>query len=223
MVLYAGPVFTEWYWGPLFFLFFFTPLSLGAALFIDYVVERRRGPRRPLQRVGLVAGIYLAAVLLTFGPSDLGGEDRQTVSRLDFTPYAPEALPPPFRQNDARTGDPFGRPVLMTILGFEDGGLMHAYQRRRAGALSLQDGRCRLERLAVTAKRYDGPCRELQTPRGTKVFVGVQQGSTGAFAFALLDDTLVELEGSQPDDRDLLAYMDSLRPVDQDDLELTPS
>ncbi len=222
----AGPIFTEWYWGPLFFLYFYTPILLGAALFVDHLVERRRGPRRLRPRVMLVAGVYVAAVLLIFGLPDLRGDDRpevETVSRLDFTPYAPEALPPPFRQNDARTGDPFGRPVLMTILGLEDGGLMHAYQQRRAGGLSLQNGRCRLTRLAVTAKSYDAPCRELHTRQGTKVFVGVQQGATGAFAFALLDDTLVQLEGSQPDDRDLLAYFDSLRPVDQDELELTRS
>jgi hypothetical protein len=222
----AGPIFTEWYWGPLFFLFFFTPVVLGAALFIDYLVERSRGPRPLRRRALLVAGIYVAAVVLIFGLPDLRGDGRpevETVSRLDFTPYAPDALPRTFRQNDARTGDPFGRPVLMTILGLEDGGLMHAYQQRRAGGLSLQNGRCRLTRLAVTAKSYDAPCRELHTRQGTKVFVGVPQGATGAFAFALLDDTLIQLEGSQPDDRDLLAYVDSLHPVDQDELELTPS
>ncbi len=226
MVLFAGPVFQEWYWGPLFFLYFWTPLLLGAALFIDFLVERRRGPRPLRRRVPVVVALYLGALLLIFGPPNLNGDERagEKTSRLDFTPYAPEALPPPFRQNNATAYEQFGKPVLVTYLGTESGGIMHAYQQRAIGSRSLQEGRCSLTGLAGSGKRaYDAPCRKLLTPQGTEVFVGAQQGATGAFAFVLLDDTLVRLEGTQPADGDLLAYIDSLHAVDQDDLELTRS
>jgi hypothetical protein len=226
MVLFAGPVFQEWYWGPLFFLYFVTPVLIGAVLFIDFLVERRRGPRPLRRRVPLMVALYFGALLLIFGPPDLNGDERpgETTSRLNFTPYAPEVLPQPFEQTHATAYEQFGKPVLVTILGTERGGIVHAFQQRAAGSLSLQDGRCSLTGLAGSGKRaYDAPCRKLLTPQGTEVFVGVQQGATGAFAFALLDDTLVRLEGTQPADGDLLAYIDSLRAVDQDDLELTRS
>jgi hypothetical protein len=40
-VHFAGPVFPEWYWGPIFFALLFSPPLLAAAFVVDRVVRRR--------------------------------------------------------------------------------------------------------------------------------------------------------------------------------------
>ena len=67
---------------------------------------------------------------------------------------------------------------------------------------------------------FDGPCRALRSPKGIPVFIGASETIVdGGDAFALLDGTLVRLEVTQVADRDVLAYFDSLQPVDKDDLD----
>jgi hypothetical protein len=63
MFVFAGPVFPEWYWGPIFFLIAYSPLlavGTGAA----YLVARRRGwrPRGPMKLVLWAACFALALV-----------------------------------------------------------------------------------------------------------------------------------------------------------------
>ena len=67
---------------------------------------------------------------------------------------------------------------------------------------------------------FDGPCRELRTPRGLAVFIGASETVVdGGEAFALLDGTLVRLEHVRVADPDVLAYFDALRPVAPDELD----
>jgi hypothetical protein len=63
MVVFGGPVFPEWYWGPIFFLIAYSPL-LAVATGAAYVVARRRGlrPRGPM-KVALLAACFALALV----------------------------------------------------------------------------------------------------------------------------------------------------------------
>jgi hypothetical protein len=226
MALFAGPVFPEWYWGPIFFAILFGPVLLAAAFGADLLVRRRVRLEWP-RRVGLWVGVIACGTLLILGGRALIDDvrfDREASAaarNLDFTPYAPEPLPPPFREEYANADDNFGGPALITRYGAGPGAYATAFQQRPTGEITLESGRCSLRRLAGTGTNFfDGPCRELRTPRGLAVFIGASERlADGSDAFALLDGTLVRLEASQVADRDVLAYFDSLRPVDRDELE----
>jgi hypothetical protein len=225
-MVFAGAVFPEWYWGPIFFYIVFgLPLS-AAAFAVDFAVRRwvrRLGwPQRAALWVGVVAGGSLAI---------LGGralidhvrferDAKAAAQKLDFAPYRPEKLPAGFDEEMVRADDFFGGPVLVSRYAVGAAPYAFAYQQR-PHEVSLQDGRCSLRGLAGTGTNfYDGPCRELRTPHGRAVFIGALGITTeGGQAFSLLDGTLVRLEHSQVADRDVLAYFDSLRPVAPDDLD----
>jgi hypothetical protein len=72
----AGPVFLEWYWGPLFFLFFYVPpLALGAML-VDVLANRlarRRGRQRsPVERASVAAGVVVLVTAMLWAWSNVG-------------------------------------------------------------------------------------------------------------------------------------------------------
>jgi hypothetical protein len=224
-MVFAGEVFPEWYWGPIFFFMVFgLPLSAVAAA-VDFAVRRwvRRlsWPQRGAMWVGVVAGGSLAI---------LGGraltdhirferDAKAAAQKLDFTPYAPSPLPAGFSEEMARADTHWGAQALVTRYGAGAGAYAFAYQQR-PGEVSLANGRCVLGQLAGTSSNFfDGPCRELRTLRGLAVFIGTSESIVdGGEAFALLDGTLVRFEHVQVADRDVLAYYDSLRPVAPDDL-----
>ena len=61
---------------------------------------------------------------------------------------------------------------------------------------------------------------QLRSPKGIPVFIGVSETIVdGGDAFALLGGTLLRFEVTQVADRDVLAYVDSLQPVDKDDID----
>ena len=222
----AGPVFTEWYWGPIFFALLFGPPLVAAAFAVDFVVRRRRGPLSLGRRAALWVAVIFGGALAIVSGRELIADirfDREASAaahNLDFTPYAANPLPQPFREELVKAQD-FGQPVVISRYGAGPGAYAFAYQQRPAADTSLQDGRCSLHRLAGTGTNFfEGPCRELRTPRGLPVFLGTSQTVVdGGEAFALLDGTLVRLAHTQVADRDVLAYFDALEPVAPADLE----
>jgi hypothetical protein len=223
---FAGEVFPEWYWGPIFFsVVFGLPLS-AAALAVDFAVRRWLRPLSWPQRAGLWVGVVAAGSLAILGGRGLldhlrfEREAKAAVRKLDFVPYAPKTLPAGFKEEMVRADDFFGGPVLVSRYAVGSAPYAFAYQQRPAKH-SLQAGRCALYGLVGTSTNfYEGPCRALRTPRGRAVFVGALDSSTeGGQSFSLLDGTLVRLEHTQVTDRDVLAYFDALRPVAPDDLD----
>src|SRR4051812_26490714 len=67
-MVFAGPVFPEWYWGPIFFLIFFSPVILAVAVVVNWRVRRLEGGRRrattPIRRYAIVLGSLVASALL---------------------------------------------------------------------------------------------------------------------------------------------------------------
>jgi hypothetical protein len=223
---FAGEVFPEWYWGPIFFYVVFgLPLS-AAALAVDFAVRRWLRPLSWPQRAGLWVGVVAAGSLAILGGRGLldhlrfEREAKAAVRKLDFVPYAPKTLPAGFEEEMVRADDFFGGPVLVSRYAAGSAPYAFAYQQR-PGEVSLRNGHCSLRGLVGTGTNfYDGQCRELRTPRGRSVFIGSLGLTTeGGQSFSLLDGTLVRLEHTQVADRDVLAYFDALRPVAPGDLD----
>jgi hypothetical protein len=225
-MVFAGEVFPEWYWGPIFFFIVFgLPLS-AAALAVDFAVRRWVRRLSWPQRAGLWVGVVAGGSLAILGGRALIDHvrferDAKAASRkLDFAPYTADALPAGFDEELVRADDFFGGPVIVSRYAVGPGAYASAFQQRPA-ELSLQEGRCALYGLAGSSTNFfEGPCRELRTPRGRTVYLGTPANLVdGGEAFALLDGTLVRLQYVQVADRDVLAYFDSLRPVAPEDLD----
>jgi hypothetical protein len=226
MALFAGPVFPEWYWGPIFFAILFGPVLLAAAFGADLLV-RRRVRLEWSQRVGLWVGVIAGGTLLILGGRALIDDvrfDREASAAarsFDFTPYAPDPLPRPFTEERVVADDNWTGPALISRYGAGPGAYATAFQQRPVGELSLQNRHCSVTKLAGTGTNFfDGPCREVRTPKGIPVFIGVSETIVdGGDAFALLGGTLLRFEVTQVADRDVLAYVDSLQPVDKEDID----
>jgi hypothetical protein len=99
MVLFAGPVFPEWYWGPIFFALLFGPPLLAAAFVVDRVVRRRL---TGAQRCGLAAGVVVGGALAIIGGNALvqdvrfDRDARAEARGFDFQLYEPSPLPGTF-------------------------------------------------------------------------------------------------------------------------------
>ncbi len=218
-MVFAGPVFTEWYWGPLFFVLLFGLPLLVAALVADLAVRRWVAPLRGLRRAGLWAAVLAGGTLAILGGQRLidhlrfEREAKAAALTFDFTPYAPGELPAGFSERGVNAVDSLA-PVLYRHYEAGPGGRALSDQQR-AIDVSLTDGRCDLHRLAASSSSFfEGPCRERRTASGRRVYVGASSRLLrGEIAFALLDGTLVRLESVGVAEPDVLAYFDSLRPV----------
>src|SRR5262245_7214643 len=99
MVLFAGPIFQEWYWEPLFFIVVFGPPLVAVAFVVDYFVRRRLGPLGTAPRLGLGAVVVAAGAGLILGAFSLRSdrlverENRVAARSFDFTPYQAGGLP----------------------------------------------------------------------------------------------------------------------------------
>jgi hypothetical protein len=225
-MVFAGAVFPEWYWGPIFFYIVFgLPLS-AAALAVDFAVRRWVRRLSWPQRAGMWLGVVAGGSLAILGGRALidhvrfERDAKAAAQKLDFAPYRAETLPAGFDEEMVRADDFFGGPVLVTRYAVGSGPYAFAYQQRPRET-SLQDGHCSLRGLAgASTNFYDGPCRELRTPHGRAVFIGALASTTeGGQSFSLLDGTLVRLDHTQVADRDVLAYFDALRPIAPGDLD----
>jgi hypothetical protein len=223
----AGPVFPEWYWGPIFFAVVYGPVFAAAAFGADVAVRRWVRPLSWPQRRWLWAAVIGGGVMLIVVVGAVrenvhfNGEASAAAAAIDFQPYEPKPLPRPFTEEHVVADDNWTGPALISRYGAGLGAYATAFQQRPVGELSLQEGHCSVTKLAGTGTNFfDGPCRELRSPKGIPVFIGVSETIVdGGDAFALLGGTLLRFEVTQVADRDVLAYVDSLQPVDKDDID----
>ena len=219
MASFAGPVFTEWYWGPIFLVVVLGPPLALAAFVVEFAVNRWIHPLRPPFRGLLRCGVVVAGTLAILAGGALLDQihfehrAKAAARDLDFTPYAPANLPSPLRVGFVDVGH--GRqPVLVSHYSAGRNGYALAYQQR-AAVITLEAGRCSLHGLAGTGTTfYEGPCREQRTPAGRRVYLGASPQLVGGDeAFSLFDGTLVRMSSSGVRERTVLAWFDALRPV----------
>jgi hypothetical protein len=223
MVLFGGPIFTGWYWDPIFFTIVFGPVLVGLAFAADRLVGRKLAAvRRGALAVGVVAG----GTLLILGTINLlrdvrfDREARAVASGIDFTTYEPKPLPQAFTEVSVDADDAYGGPAVVSLYATGPGAYATAVQQPPGAVLSLQPHHCHVEARAMpgTSVMWDRPCRLLRSQHGVSVYI-TDPGTSGIHAFAMLDQTLVRLQFTQVADGDVVAYFDSLQPIAVEDLE----
>jgi hypothetical protein len=223
MVLFAGPVFTEWYWSVIFVVVACGPPLAFVAFVVDFAVRRLVRPLGLPQRLALAAAVVVGGLGLIFGgfarraDRQFERENRVAVRSFDFTPYQAGELPEPF---DQRYVHALGGYLRVLVSGYDtELRQVSAYQQRADAGVRLTDGACDLPGLKGNPTHdFHNPCRERRTPSGRAVFFGLTEH--GGIAFALFDGTLVRLEQiDMLPERDVLAYFDALRPVEPVELE----
>jgi hypothetical protein len=212
MLVLAGPVFTEWYWGPLFALLLFGPPVSGVAAVL-YFTALRRFPGR-LAR--LATAVALSAVLVVGGWAVVRAHrheqrEEQQARALPFTPLKPRDGAG-FRVTKAEVYEGV-RPSLEWVLE-RDGTRISASQHGLAGA-DLEPPTCGAGRALVSrfGSFNDRPCTAATTPGGRRAVLSREESPPGdRVVLAVVGGSLVEASTLDASDADLLAYLDALEP-----------
>jgi hypothetical protein len=227
MVL-AGPVFPEWYWGPIFLLLFAGPFLALAAFAVDVAANRFLGPLRLRTRIWLWVDTPLVVVAVVVSVGALRDHLRferaaaTAASAVDFAAFSPQPPPRGLRLETVKPEKRSLTPAYIraTYRGPGDGWAV-AFQQR-PGPIDVRSPSCRLEALQGTGTSFfEGPCEIHSTPAGRQAFLGdSRQFAAGRVAFAVLEGTLVRLEYRAPlSDRDALAWVDGLRRADPREID----
>jgi len=221
MVLFAGPIVFEWYWIPIFIVVVFVLPAVTVGAISEFILRARRSGPPTWAKRGRMWGVVAGALVLLSLVFDVAlpklqeaNEARATARAFDFTPHEPRPLPLLFTVQ-AVSGTP-SPPRLERHYMIGSSGAT-ASEQRPVGRLVAQDGRCSL--VGLSAKPHF-PCRERRTPGGISVFFyEFPSQFPRRTGFAVLDGTLVRLTFAPVPEEYVLAYFDSLRPVDKDDIE----
>ncbi|MGH2969122.1 MAG: hypothetical protein ACRDK0_08660 [Solirubrobacteraceae bacterium] len=215
----AGPVFPEWYWGPIFFLILYSPLiaATGVAL---YLVLRRWG--RPTLRSRLLrAGASLLGAIALVPAGTLVWQhvaferaQARDARAIRFAVFEPRAG---FRATRAQVHAGVEPSVHWTYE--RGGGTFFASQRAPARLDELAPPECRVSS-GARHSGFSGPCEPRRTPRGRDVLLA--RGSMrpyDRYLFADLDGTIVVAFTVTGSEADLLAYADALERVAPGDID----
>ncbi len=220
MVLFAdggGLFFYEWYWDPIFKAIAALPV-LGIVAFGLALLSRRWIPKLG-HRVWVAVAIIVGGEALILGVGLYSEyqrpirESRAVARTLDFTPYEPRPLPPPFVLTSSRAGpgpSSLGVPVFYANYDAGDGSVDTTQEPRPAPGGESAAGRCLLP---------DAGCHEVRTPKGIPVLIA--HNKWGVDASAVLGGTLVSVLTIDVGEAAVLAYYDALEPVTADDIEFT--
>jgi hypothetical protein len=223
MVLFAGPVFTGWYWDVIFVVVACGPPLAIVAFVVDLAVRRLVRPLGVAQRLALAAAVMAGGFGLVVVRLEQreGGvierENRLAAQTFDFAPYQASGLPESF---DERYTHALGGELRVLISAYAtELREVSAYQQRPDAGVRLTNGACDVTGMRGTPwGEFHNLCRERRTPGGRAVFFGLTE--RGGIAFALLDGTFVRLEQIEMlPERDVLAYFDALQPVAVEELE----
>jgi hypothetical protein len=209
----GGLFFYEWYWDPIFRALKLLPL-IGIVAFVVALAARplipKLGPRIVVAVGIIVAGTGLVLADGLHGEYERPARESRAVARtLSFTTYAPRPLPSPFVLSNARAGPgPLDAPVLYVTYDAGEGFADTTQEPRPAPGADSADGRCLLPVAG---------CREVRTPKGVTVLIDARSVNASAF----LGGTLVSILAVDVDRDAVLAYFDSLRPVDPAEIEFS--
>jgi hypothetical protein len=204
----AGPVFTEWYWTPLFFTLFYGPPALALAGVL-YALGRFTRLRRRTRALGALA---LAPALLLTGVAVAGTVKYRRTEAADArqVSFATFAAPGLHQTSSSVLGGPF--PVLHLTYARGRGELLVSQVAAEDDDLTppacfLHDG--------TPYHAWDGPCRAARTPRGRLVTLAdIDRPSLAE----VRDGTLIVAGAYGAGAADLLAIADALEPVDVADI-----
>lgn len=213
MLVLAGPVFPEWYWGPIFFTLLFGPPVTGVAVLL-YVLPLRRMRGGPVARIA--AACALSATLVIGGWAVVRAyrheqrEERQARA-LAFTPLRPRDGAG-FRVSKAEVYEG-PRPSLQWVLE-RDGARIGASQHALADP-DLTPPVCGAGRALVSrfGSFNDRPCTAATTPGGHRVVLSNEVPPTSErVLLAVVGGSLIEATSAEATDADLLAWVDALEP-----------
>ena len=118
-MIFAGPVFAEWYWAPVLFAVFFGPFILATAAILTGILAyraRRRGEPLTWPKIlGRLLGLAAAITLLVLGAfwAKQRLEDRQLLATqaaaITFQTYEPDWVFPGYAAERVR---PVGTPSV---------------------------------------------------------------------------------------------------------------
>jgi hypothetical protein len=224
----AGPVFPEWYWGPLFFLVMFSPLLAGGttALYLGTrAVARRRGwHRRPTTRA-LHVTLSFALVLLAIVAAaqiwrrvSYERNEARDAGQVRFATFEP-------RDRHAARAEVFaggGEPSVHWR--YEQRDESFDVVQERARRVDLTAPSCNLGPAFVTRYgSFDGPCTPIRTPGGHEILLARDAYQPhDRYAFLVRGGTLVALSTLSAPDAELMAYVDALQPVDARHIDYKP-
>ncbi|HVF52235.1 MAG TPA: hypothetical protein VNC78_01375 [Actinomycetota bacterium] len=219
-MILAGPVFEEWYWGPLWFAVFFGPpilIAAGGITALAAFVARRRGSPLGRRRAAvlflcltpLLTGLTVGGIALW---QELGfrRESRSAAQAFSFEIYWPTKLPDGYVQQrvEARSGEQ--EALLVTYS--TPSRTSFAGQHPLLPARAVDPAPC----VEVTGiGGTSGPCRTLETPEGNVIYIEDREAAAGKWlATRIIGESVVYLAYSDLSDDEVTQYFDSLAPRD---------
>jgi hypothetical protein len=134
MVLFAGPIFTQWYWTLIFLVVACGPPLAAVAFAVDFGVRRLVRPLGVPQRIALATAVIacgagmIAVRLEKREDRIVERENRAGAQSFDFTPYQASELPEPF---EPRYVHALGGYLRVLVAGYDTGVReVAAYQQR---------------------------------------------------------------------------------------------
>jgi len=207
----AGPVFTEWYWAPIFFAIVYGPpiAAIAGGLYLAGRFTRLSRPTRAATALVLAPAIVLGGVT-AYATVEHRRTEAADARAVTFTAFAA----PDLHQTHADVF-PDHNPELN--LRYERGGGELSVSQVVAEDDDLTPPQCQAHD-GTPFHAWHGPCRSARTPRGRLVAVVEMQIGVPSF-LDVRDGTLIVASARAPaDEGDLLALADALRPVDVDEI-----
>ena len=207
LVPIAGPVFTEWYWGPIFFAIVYGPpiAAIAGGLYLAGRFTSLRRRTRAAVALALAPAIVLGSVA-AYATVEHRRSEAADARAVTFTTFAAADL------HQTRS-DVFPDYDPALHLGYERGGGELSVNQVVAEDDDVTPPQCHVHD-GTPFHAWAGPCRSARTPRGRLVAVVEMQIGRPAFV-DVRDGTLIVASALAPaGEADLLALADALRPVD---------
>jgi hypothetical protein len=208
----AGPVFTEWYWTPIFFALVYGPPILAVAGVLYLLGRFTRIRRRRFVRASLA--LVLAPALVLAGVAAAATVKHRHAEAADARAVTFATFAAPGLHQTRADVFPSGTPELH--LRYERGGGELLVTQVAADADDLTPPDCDFHD-GTPYVAWRGPCRTARTPRGRSVTIADM--SIGVTSLVeVRAGTLIVAGAYGAGEADLLAFADALRPVAVEDI-----